>query len=100
MTQDEIMEMARQAGCPMADMMPMYFTDKQLLSMLEAFAKLVAEKATEEANARANASWTLLCEKMVAFEREDIIQIIKETPFSNWFQADVIETIRARGEMT
>jgi hypothetical protein len=42
---------------------------------LEAFAKLVAAK-----------------------EREDIIQIIKETPFSNWFQADLIEAIRARGE--
>jgi hypothetical protein len=48
MTQDEIIEMARQAGCPMADMMPMYFTDKQLLSMLEAFAKLVAEKKREK----------------------------------------------------
>ena len=44
MTQDEIIEMARQAGCPMANMMPMYFTDTQLLVMLEAFAKLVAEK--------------------------------------------------------
>jgi hypothetical protein len=47
MTQDEIIEMARQAGCPMADMMPMYFTDKQLLSMLKAFAKLVAEHERE-----------------------------------------------------
>jgi len=75
MTQDEIIKMARQAGCPLADMNPMYFTDKQLLSMLEAFAKLVAAK-----------------------EQKDIIQIIKETPFSNWFQADVIEAIRARGE--
>jgi sugar phosphate isomerase/epimerase len=43
-TQDEIIKMARQAGCPMANMMPMYFTDTQLLVMLEAFAKLVAEK--------------------------------------------------------
>jgi hypothetical protein len=42
---------------------------------IEAFAKLVAAK-----------------------KQEDIIQIIKETPFSNWFQADVIEAIRARGE--
>jgi hypothetical protein len=47
MTQDEIIEMARQAGCPMANMMPMYFTDTQLLVMLEAFAKLVAEKERE-----------------------------------------------------
>ena len=57
-----------------------------------------AYKATEEANAKANASWTLMCKKMVALEREAIIQIIKETPFSNWFQADVIEAIKARGE--
>ena len=47
MTQDEIIEMARQAGCPMANMMPMYFTDTQLLVMLEAFAKLVAAKERE-----------------------------------------------------
>ena len=65
---------------------------------IEAFAKLVEEKATEEANARANASWTLMCEKMVAFEREAIIQIIKETLFDDCFQPDVIDAIRARGE--
>ena len=47
MTQDEIIEMARQAGCPMANMMPMYFTDTQLLVMLEAFAKLIVEKERE-----------------------------------------------------
>jgi hypothetical protein len=35
---------------------------------------------------------------VAAKEQEDIIQIIKETPFSNWFQADVIEAIRAKGE--
>jgi len=57
-----------------------------------------AAKATEEANARANASWELMCKKMVAFEREAIIQIIRETPFSNWFQADVIEAIDKRGQ--
>ena len=48
MTQDEIIEMARQAGCPLANMKPMYFTDKQLLLMLEAFAKLVAEHERKE----------------------------------------------------
>ena len=50
MTQDEIIEMARQAGCPLADMKPMYFTDKQLLLMLEAFAKLVAQNEREWVN--------------------------------------------------
>jgi hypothetical protein len=67
MTQDEIIEMARQAG--------MSIRSNWAEQELEAFAKLVAAK-----------------------EREDIIQIIKETPFSNWFQADLIEAIRARGE--
>jgi len=33
-----------------------------------------------------------------AKERKATIKIIKETPFSNWFKADVIEAIRARGE--
>ena len=39
-----------------------------------------------------------LMKLVAAKEREDIIQIIKETQFSNWFQADVIEAIKARGE--
>ena len=42
---------------------------------IETFAKLVAEK-----------------------EREAFKQIIRETPFSNWFQADVIEAIDKRGQ--
>ena len=42
---------------------------------IETFAKLVAAK-----------------------EREATIKIIKETPFSNWFQADLVEAIKARGE--
>jgi hypothetical protein len=67
MTQDEIIEMARQAG--------MSIRSNWAEQELEAFAKLVAAK-----------------------ECEDIIQIIKETQFSNWFQADVIEAIRARGQ--
>ena len=90
MTQDEIIAMARQVGYPIQH--------SEWQKATEEFAALVEEKATEKANARANASWTLMCEKMVAFDREAIIQIIKETPFSNWFQADVIESIRARGE--
>jgi len=57
MTQDEIIEMARQAGCPLADMNPMYFTDKQLLLMLEAFAKLVAAKAIAELESQEPVAW-------------------------------------------
>jgi len=62
MTQDEISELARKAG--------LFGTFVKHKDEIETFAKLVAAKATEEANARANASWTLMCKKMVAFERE------------------------------
>ena len=76
MTQDEIIEMAKEAGLDI-DVYDYFFgysvngTHKNL----EDFAKLVAAK-----------------------KQEDIIQIIKETPFSNWFQAVVIEAINASGE--
>ena len=33
-----------------------------------------------------------------ADEREAIKQIIRETPFSNWFQSDLIEAIDKRGQ--
>jgi hypothetical protein len=73
MNQSEIIEMAKKTQ------MPFYWRTGEItyLDRLEHFAKLVAAK-----------------------EREYIIQIIKETPYSNWFQADVIEAIRARGEQT
>ena len=94
MTQDEIIEMARFAGITIDS----FGFQGGFIEEFVVFAKLVEEKATEEANARANASWTLMCEKMVAFEREAIIQIIKETLFDDCFQPDVIDAIRARGE--
>jgi hypothetical protein len=78
MTQDEIIEMAEQAGVAFSsdDYPDIWGVHMHVGKQeIEAFAKLVAAK-----------------------EREDIIQIIKETPFSNWFQADVIEAIRARGD--
>ena len=65
MTQDEVIEMARQVGYPIQH--------SEWQKATEEFAALVAAK-----------------------KQEDIIQIIKETPFSNWFQADVIDAIRAR----
>jgi hypothetical protein len=124
MTQD-IIEMAREAG--FYNHTPMYFDDEMLVAFAnlleekvtarymqlfldpenqptqfgtatQEYRKKEIQEATEEANARANASWELMCKKMVAFEKEAIIQIIKETPFSNWFQADLIAAIEARGE--
>jgi len=85
MTQDEIIEMAKQVGFQtgfvnyMSGLGGYPFVKAigtgEVLPNLEAFAKLVAAK-----------------------EREAIIQIIKETLFDDCFQADVIDAIRARGE--
>jgi hypothetical protein len=71
MTQDEIIALAKRVGFPIHH--------PEWRKAVEEFAALVEEQAT-------------------AKEREAIIQIIKTTPFSNWFQADVIEAIRARGQ--
>ena len=71
MTQ-EIIQMARDSG------MELYGLGKdraRFVHHLEAFAKLVADK-----------------------EREALKQIIRETPFSNWFQADLVEAIDKRGQ--
>ena len=77
MTQDEIIEMADKAefvshGKPSDEESELFVcTDKDIVR----FAKLIAEA-----------------------EREAFKQIIRETPFSNWFQADVIEAIDKRGQ--
>jgi len=93
MTQDEVIEMARQAG---KHQWPFDF------EFLERFAKLVEEKATEKANARANASWTLMCEKMVAFEREACAKVCDELSdkhtWEGCYAAECAGAIRARGE--
>jgi hypothetical protein len=70
MTQ-EIIEMAQECG--LVGMRP--HLDGIYSEALLAFAKLVAEA-----------------------EREAFKQIIRETPFSNWFQADLIEAIDKRGQ--
>ena len=73
MTQDEIIEMAKEARIHRDD--SWRFEMLQEKNALEAFAKLVAQH-----------------------EREAFKQIIRETPLSNWFQADVIEAIDKRGQ--
>jgi len=98
MTQDEISELARKAG--------LFGTFVKHKDEIETFAKLVAAKATEEANARANASWTLMCKKMVAFEREACANLCWKNEDDNAFvnhggkRLDLLcaELIRARGE--
>ena len=119
MTQDEIIEMAREAGWSgiytqwaeptgEADWSPVKvsLTVPVTIEQIESFAKLVAAKATEEANARANASWTLMCKKMVAFEREACANLCWKNEDDNAFvnhggkRLDLLcaELIKARGE--
>jgi len=111
MTQDEIIEMAREAvrqntildleDVVENDFLMLYFDE------LEAFAKLVEEKATAEANARANASWALMCKKMVGFEREACAKVADQISdkYGYGYYGNEVDTadeiaaaIRARGE--
>ena len=68
MTQDEIIEIAREAG--------LY----------------------QDINVSFHQALKNFYDLATAKERKATIKIIKETPFSNWFQADLVEAIRARGE--
>ena len=70
---------------------------RALEAYCEAFAKLVREEATAKANAKANASWTLMCEKMVAIEREACAKLFPQ-PHMEYFGRDIQDAIRARGE--
>jgi hypothetical protein len=89
MTKDEIVELTRQAGG--FDATPKF---------LERFAALVAEKATEQANARQNASWALMCKKMVAAEREACAKAAEDflTGGRSPLGRSVAAAIRARAE--
>jgi len=69
MTRDDILSMAREVGLLGG---PVYAKG------IEAFAALVEDSATAAANARANTSWTLMCEKMVAAEREACAKVCEE----------------------
>jgi hypothetical protein len=73
------------------------------------FAALVAEKATEQANARQNASWALMCKKMVTAEREACASVCDVLPAPDYVSCgdesmwDVTslacaDAIRARGQ--
>ena len=99
MTQEEILEMAIENTIN-----GLNFNEEGLVR----FANLVAAKATEEANAKANASWTLMCKKMVAIEREACAKVC-DARLEKWaslFGKDKMykwiihlpKAIRARGE--
>jgi len=72
------------------------------LDRLEQLVALVRADEREETNRRANASWTLMCEKMVASEREACAKVCEGLPMQQ--EVDVRDqcaaAIRARGENT
>ena len=95
--QGEIIKLARQAGLCDAegrDDNSIIITDH-----LEAFAKLVEDKATDKANARSNTSWTLMCKKMVEDEREACLNIACDYTqkfADHTYTSAVADAIRAR----
>ena len=83
MTKEDIIRMAREAGITDAREYGEAIPDE----CLERFAQLVAAAATEAANARANASWTLMCEKMVVAEREACAKVCDNLHW-DWHMGD------------
>jgi hypothetical protein len=110
MTQDEIIEMAIQARLAFdSEEYPEIWQTYMNVGKqeIEAFAKLVAAKEREEANARANASWELMCKKMGAFEREacaKVCETLWNTPTNGMateeeaYGDECAAAIRARGQ--
>ena len=89
-------DMAREAGWTNYDSQDERF---------KAFEALVRADEREETNRRANASWTLMCEKMVAAEREACAKDFEAEAdtWTAWPQAGAAKrkgaaAIRARGK--
>jgi hypothetical protein len=97
MDKEEIIEMAFKAGVEESnEYNHLVCTEVELVT----FAKLVAAKATDEANARANASWTLMCKRMVEAEREACLNIACDYTqkfADHTYTSAVADAIRARG---
>jgi hypothetical protein len=94
-----VIEMAKEVGAYIAEL-PLenaVLFEVDILSgrsaKLEAFAELV----TEQANARANTSWALMCKKMVADEREACCSIVWGLCGSDNVAQRTVDAIRARG---
>jgi hypothetical protein len=81
MTQDEMIEMARQAGC-FEKHQVLYFTQQEL----EAFAKLVVEKEREE------------CIAIAESKRHAPHFVLTSMPSQNGTAVDIANLIRARGQ--
>jgi hypothetical protein len=92
MKQEDIIAMAREADIDWHR----HWNDDES-NRLERFAALVAAAATEAANARANTSWALMCEKMVAAEKEACAKVCDEL-HPGLATKRAAEIIRARGQ--
>ena len=91
MERDEIVKMAREAGWPITDGS----------ALIESLGALI-DVATEKANERANASWSSMCEKMVAAEREACAKVCDSRYMGDNNREDMeakrcAAAIRARG---
>ena len=67
----DTIELCKAAGFPLMSFEGVTYVSPEL----ERLVALVRADEREETNRRANASWTLMCEKMVAAEREACAQI-------------------------
>jgi hypothetical protein len=79
----DTIEIAREAGFPFNKYGLLQGDDDGEIDadkMFKAFEALVRADEREETNRRANASWTLMCEKMVAAERELCAKVCDELP--------------------
>ena len=105
MERDEVIKLAKEAGAYL--LMRLDGVDTYQIggnASIERFAALVEAAATEKANERANASWSSMCEKMVAAERDAMISeaaklgwaMKNEDPFED--AVAEVARIRARGE--
>ena len=108
MTRDDVIRAAGEAGFHFHDAgfaqtlhtVPLEYSEK----CFERFAAIIEAAATEKANERANASWSSMCEKMVAAERDAMISeaaklgwaMKNEDPFED--AVAEVARIRARGE--
>ena len=93
----DTIELCKEAGYPL-----MVFDEVPYVSPeLERFEALVRADEREEANRRANASWTLMCEKMVAAEREACAKVCDVLAVHPEYASDITKlaaaAIRARG---
>ena len=89
MDREQVIRMARDADCGHESIDLRWIAPKNL----ERFAALIEAAATEKANERANASWALMCEKMVKAEREACLRCYSPGDTAD----DWADKIRSRG---